>query len=314
MISMLKTTRFMKGWILNRKKIDISMINLKRGLLIFSLLLGIILCLSSCFLTFRTSDKKAMKSFKEKKINAQFHQYSFAKRTIHYVESGNSQSDIVLFFVHGSPGSWNAFENYLLDSALNARYLMISVDRPGYGYSNFGQKEESLTIQSIVYAPLLKKYLEQGKKIVLIGHSYGGPVIAKMGMDFDEAIAGLIFIAPSIDPELEEELWIQKPATWAIFKWMIPAAVVVSNEEILALKPELQRIIPYWSKLKMPVVFIQGGKDELVHPRNKDFAEKQLKNAPLEIMYYPTLDHFIPFTHKEIVMEAIEKMDKKLRR
>lgn len=270
--------------------------------------------LSSCFLKFRTTDKKAMESFRAKKLNAQFHQYKFGKRNIHYVESGNANASTLLLFIHGSPGSWNAFESYITDSNLNANYLMISVDRPGYGYSDFGLKEESLTMQSIVYAPILKKYYEQGKNIVLIGHSYGGPVIAKMAMDFDEVISGLIFIAPSIDPQLEKELWIQRPATWSVFKWMIPAAIVVSNEEILALKGELLRIIPNWNNLKLPVVFIQGGKDNLVQHQNKDFAEEQLKNTKIDMMYYPDLDHFIPFTHKEIVMEAIEKMQKKLRR
>jgi pimeloyl-ACP methyl ester carboxylesterase len=268
--------------------------------------------LSSCFMTFRTTDKKAMESFKAKKLNAQFHQYKLGKRTIHYVESGNANASTVLLFIHGSPGSWNAFENYITDSALNATYLMASVDRPGYGYSDFGVKEESLNMQSIVYAPILKKYYDAGKKIVLIGHSYGGPVIARMAMDFDEVISGLIFIAPSIDPGLEKELWIQQPATWPVVKWMIPAAVIVSNEEILALKDELIEIIPAWKNLKLPVIFIQGGKDNLVPHQNKDFAEKQLKNADLEIMFYPELDHFIPFTHKEIVMEAIAKMKQKL--
>ncbi len=263
-------------------------------------------------MTFRTTDKKAMESFKTKKLNAQFHQYKLGKRTIHYVESGNTKASTVLLFIHGSPGSWNAFENYITDSTLNANYLMASVDRPGYGYSDFGIKEESLNMQSIVYAPMLKRYYDAGKKIVLIGHSYGGPVIARMAMDFDDVISGLIFIAPSIDPALEDELWIQRPATWSVLRWMIPAAITVSNEEILALKAELIKIIPAWKNLKLPVIFIQGEKDNLVPHQNIDFAQKQLINADLEIMYYPELDHFIPFTHKEIVMDAIDKMKQKL--
>ncbi len=290
------------------------MIILKRSILAFIFLLGSISMLSSCFLTFRTTDKEAMKNFKVRNLSAHFHQYKLGKRTIHYVESGNTKAGTVLLFIHGSPGSWNAFENYLNDSALNVNYLMASVDRPGYGYSDFGVKEESLNMQSIVYAPILKKYYDEGKKIVLIGHSYGGPVIAKMGMDFEDVISGLIFIAPSIDPQLEKELWIQRAATWSVFKWMIPAAVIVSNEEILALKSELIKIIPEWKNLKMPIIFIQGGKDNLVDPANKDFAKKQIVNAELTMMYYPELDHFIPFTHKEIVMEAIEQMQEKLRR
>lgn len=290
------------------------MIILKRSAFILFILFGCILLLSSCFLSFRISDKQALEGFRKKKINAQFHQYKFAGHTVHYVQSGNTEADILLFFVHGSPGSWNAYQTYIEDSSLNANFLMISVDRPGYGYSDFGEKEESLTMQSIIYAPLLKKFKEQGKKIVLIGHSYGGPVVAKMGMDFEEVISGILFIAPSIDPNLEKKLWIQDPATWKIFRWMIPPAIVVSNEEILALKNELIRILPQWKSIDIPVIFIQGGKDNLVDPMNKDFAIKQIESKNLELMYYPDLDHFIPFTHPYIVKDAIEKMDTKLRR
>jgi pimeloyl-ACP methyl ester carboxylesterase len=273
-----------------------------------------ILFLSSCIMQFRTPDKEVLKRYKEENDSILFQNYTFANRTIHYAATGDEQSDTVLLFIHGSPGAWDAFEIYLKDKSLRKRFRMISVDRPGFGYSDFGKKEESLNMQSWVYAPILRDLVNKNKKIILIGHSYGGPVIAKMAMDYGDAIAGLIFIAPSLDPELEPRYWVQIPATWTLIRWMLPRTLVVSNEEILALKPQLENIKPEYKNVHIPVIFIQGGKDELVHPDNRLYAEKMYSNATFVQMYYPELNHFIPFMQPEIVREGIDKMSVMLRR
>ncbi len=56
---------------------------------------------------------------------------------LHYVQTGND-SFPTLLFVHGTPGSWDAFQNYLKNSGLLQHYRIISIDRPGFGYSDFG--------------------------------------------------------------------------------------------------------------------------------------------------------------------------------
>jgi pimeloyl-ACP methyl ester carboxylesterase len=53
---------------------------------------------------------------------------------IHYIETGNAQAQ--LCFIHGSPGSWNAFK--YSGHFIAEKYRMIAIDRPGFGYSDFG--------------------------------------------------------------------------------------------------------------------------------------------------------------------------------
>lgn len=271
-----------------------------------------LLFFSSCILQMRKPEKEFLSKYQLKQDTIFFANYSFANRNIHYAFNGTENSDTVLFFVHGSPGAWDAFEYFVQNKELRSKYLIISVDRPGYGYSDFGKKEESLSMQSWVYAPLLKKLHDQGKKIILVGHSYGGPVVAKMAMDYGNVISGVIFIAASLDPTLEPRYWVQKPATWPLIRWMIPKALVVSNEEIIALKPQLAKVEKNYKNIKMPIIFVQGGKDNLVHPDNRLFAERLMVNTKVDQMYYPELDHFIPFMQQEIVMEAIAKMTQRL--
>jgi pimeloyl-ACP methyl ester carboxylesterase len=284
---------------------------MKITLITIAVLLVIASVLSSCFLQFRTSDRKAKKAFKDFSYQISFHDYKVGKRNIHYAEIGNDHLPTVIF-IHGSPGSWNAFEGFLKDTSLLKKVHMISVDRPGYGYSDFGKKEESLEEQAAVYKSLLLKN-KSSRKPILVGHSYGGPVIARMAIDYPDLISGLVFVAPSIDPDLEPKKWIQEPATWWVFRWMVPRALRVSNEEILALKNELKEMAPLLDKIHVPVVFIQGGKDPLVHPDNAKYAEEKFVNAPMKMVREPELNHFIPWTRPDLIKQGIiDLLDGKL--
>jgi hypothetical protein len=80
-----------------------------------TILLYILLC-QSC-MKFRYSEKKTATFFRTYKLN--YIDKSFLKNShsIHYIETGNPQNP-TLFFVHGSPGSWDAYKDYLKDSLL----------------------------------------------------------------------------------------------------------------------------------------------------------------------------------------------------
>ncbi|MFD2937695.1 alpha/beta fold hydrolase [Spirosoma flavum] len=61
------------------------------------------------------------------------------------------------------------------------RYRMVSLDRPGFGYSDFGQST-GIQQQSDLLGSVLHK-LNNGKPVYLIGHSLGGPMIMKLAAD-----------------------------------------------------------------------------------------------------------------------------------
>ena len=70
---------------------------------------------------------------------------------------------------------------------------MISVPRPGWR-SDEESKVPSLDEQAAALRPLLAMD-RSGKGAVLMGHSYGGPVIARTAMNYSELVAGLVFVA-----------------------------------------------------------------------------------------------------------------------
>ena len=92
-------------------------------------------------------------------------------------------------------------------------------------------------------APLLDKAIP-GQRVLLVGHSFGGPVVARLAMDYGNKVTDILILAGSIDPDMEHTEWYQYPADWPIFTWIIPSDLVVCNREIRALKNELIKMLP----------------------------------------------------------------------
>lgn len=268
--------------------------------------ISFLVILHSC-MTFRMSPKEVTTYFSERNVVGTQHSYKVGPREIHYVKSGDESKPLVLF-VHGSPGSLSAFIHFLTDSTLLRTSLLISADRPGFGYSNFGQGEASLQKQSAALKPILEKY-KGGRPIILVGHSLGGPLIARMSVEYPDLVDGLILVAGSVDPDLEpNETWFRAPLATPFLSWLMPRSLRASNEEIYHLKPELERMLPLWSEIKCPVIVIQGLKDSLVPAGNADFVRKMVTNAPVKFVLKEEMDHFVPWSNPELIQEAVLSM------
>lgn len=277
----------------------------KRLLIGYIILFIISQILSSC-LTFKVSQKEIDKKFLGYSMKPIQHQMEVQGVKMNYAEIG-SDSLPVAFFVHGSPGSWGGFIDFMKDTVLLKKVKMVAVDRIGFGDSDFGYGEKSLILQAELLKPIVEKYKKSGKKIILIGHSLGGPLIARMAMDYPALIDNLIIVAGSIAPDLEpNEKWFRIPMDFMPISILIPASFRASNHEILYLKPELEKMLPLWKNIRQPIIVIQGGKDMLVDPKNADFAEKMLVNAKsLEVVRINTMNHFVPWSHPQLIKKAI---------
>lgn len=240
------------------------------------------------------------------------HQIAIGNRSINYAEIGNDSLPVVVF-VHGSPGSWSAFVDFMKDTTLLKQVKMVSVDRLGFGRSHLGKAEISLEQQARYLMPILKKYKHQGQKLIVVGHSLGGPVIARLAMDYPTLVDALVIVAGSIAPQLEpNERWFRLPLHFWPIRWLIPASFRASNTEILYLKPELEKMLPLWKNIHQPVIVIQGQKDNLVDPLNADFAQKMLVNSQeVKMVIVPDMNHFVPWEHPELIKNAILQVLKK---
>lgn len=262
----------------------------------------IILFFLNLFCIFKPMDEnEAKKKFYQIKIK--FHEYNFLERNITYVETGNLNSSILILFIHGSPGSWDVYKEYLLDSDLQ-NYHLISVNRLGYSIKGKNVFEPSLEKQAKVFLPILEKELK--KKIFVLGHSYGGPVAIELNY-FYPKISGLVLLAPSIDPSLEEVTWYQKFAN--LISFILPSAIDVCNKEILALKNELIKQENHYQNLTNKITYIHGTKDNLVPFQNYSYIEKKINlKENLKLIQIENGNHFIVWNKFQLIKSEILKL------
>jgi pimeloyl-ACP methyl ester carboxylesterase len=273
------------------------------------LLLSIGLSMLQC-VSVRMSDKAVAEYFAQKPVRPTFHRIRVNGQTLHYaqirrVHAGADSLPLVVF-VHGSPGAWDAFITFFADSSLYRHAQLVSVDRPGFGKSGLGQVEPSLQRQAAAIAAVIDT-LRPGGRAVLVGHSLGGPVIARLAMDYPDRVQSLILVAPSIDPALEKQEWFRPMLAAFPLRQLLPVELSVSNLEIKPLRGELTQMLPGWANLRMPVTVIQGDQDDLVPPGNADFARRMLTNAPVTIQMLPGMNHFIPWRRPDTIHDAILK-------
>jgi pimeloyl-ACP methyl ester carboxylesterase len=273
--------------------------------LLFGLLISYILICQSC-MTMRMNSKKTNSYFNKSKVAFISKTLTVGTHKIHYIQTGNPQNP-TLFFVHGSPGSWDAYKQYLTDTLLLSKYRMIAIDRPGFGYSDFGCAEDLPTQSRIIEAVV--KTIDNHKPIVLVGHSLGGPVIVKMATEEPNLFRHLVILAGSVDPHAETpEVWraviMKKP-----LRYLIPGAMRPANDELWWFKNDLYEMQPNLKKIIADVTVIHGTKDPLVPYSNVAFIKKELVNAKsIDVIAIENANHFIPWEHFDLIRDVFYKL------
>ncbi len=265
-------------------------------------LIGIIIFIQT--VDFSVSQEQVNAAFEGLDYSPEYHSFTYEGRDMHYVAIGDTAKQAILF-VHGSPGSWDNFLYFLADSTALKKYRLITVDRPGFGKSGNGIPERSLEQQAKVINEVLER---EQTSAILVGHSYGGPVIARMAIDSPQYTDALVIVAGSVDPELEKTKWYQIPVHYKVLSWILPGLLYSTNEEILALKNELEEMKSDWKKITQPVSVIQGGKDMLVPKENADFAKRMLVNAPVNMVVVPEMNHFVPWNRSDLIQKEIDRI------
>ncbi len=274
--------------------------------ILFLLLFTYLICCQSC-MKMRMTSKETKAFFSASKTAYIDSSKEINGFTIHYIETGKKDAS-TLFFVHGSPGSWDAYKDYLKDTLLLSKYRMIAVDRIGFGYSDFGNAKNVKTQAHVLEE--MTKSMSNGKPIYLIGHSLGGPTIVQMAAERPTDYAHLIILAGSVDPKAEE------PENWRFFiktkplRYLIPGALRPANDELWYLKSDLYELKPTLVNIISKVTIIHGTKDQLVPYSNVGFMRREFINAKsLNIISITDADHFIPWTHFTEIRDVLYKLE-----
>lgn len=236
--------------------------------------------------------------------------YNFATvqsngKTLRYIKTGQYDADSpLIIFVHGAPGSWEAFKSYLADVDLKRMAQLISVDRFGYGESDYGQPVTDIGthangIREVILA-------NPASKVILVGHSYGGPIVGNMAATYPDLIDGILMVAPVNDPGSEPVRWYAHLSNWSISKALLPDYINVCTAEKMNHIEALQNIKSNWSHIGVPVIHYHGVKDGLApHDGNVQFSKRHIDESLLTVVTEKGEGHFILWDKKGTVKSMI---------
>jgi pimeloyl-ACP methyl ester carboxylesterase len=246
--------------------------------------------------SFRQSNEKIIQSFSAKGLTCEIKTTSSG---IRYVTTGDQATDTFVLYIHGAPGSCDVFFAYLQDSALHKKYFQISVDRKGYGYSDYGASEASIAKQAELLQEIINQYPD--KKWIVVAHSFGCAIAAVLSIHNKEIIKKIILFGAAADPEYERMVGWASISNTKIVRWISSNDIQVATDEKLSHRQELKKIESLWKQIDCDVILVHGTKDNLVPYENIYYLQKRINPAKLSLLKLEGEGHVVVFMKPEIL-------------
>ena len=221
---------------------------------------------------------------------------------ISYLRAGDATGPRIVL-VHGTPGSATAWADYLLDPP--AGLELVALDRPGFGQSGPAGAMVSLEAQAAAIVALLPA---DGRPVVLLGHSLGGPIVARVAAEHPTRVTAVVLLAASLDPALEEIHPMQWVGAWPPVRALLPRVLRNANAELMALKPELEALALLLPRITAKVLIVHGTQDDLVPVANVAFMQAHLSGSRcVRTLLLEGRNHFLPWNSADVVRDALRQ-------
>jgi pimeloyl-ACP methyl ester carboxylesterase len=264
---------------------------------------------------------------------------------LHYLRQGSGQPVVLL---HASGLVLQDFTLSGFDQVA-AAYQAIAFDRPGYGYSE-RPAGEPLTLA--LTARLIHGALNQLgiQNPILIGHSGGGSVALRYALEYPDAVAGVVLLAPSAyaeglsapplasftDPPVLGDLFLHvllTPLVQAIAPQFVAGLFAPNNppagyvemlkafagrpshfrthaDELKHLRAGLRTQSPHYGKITLPVAILAGEEDRLDPPETQAI---RLHHAlpDAQLVTVAGSGHAVHHQAPELVLAALQRIQSK---
>lgn len=244
----------------------------------FTLFIFSVFALLSCNMVYKLSERDIREHYKDKKTKPQLKYIGYKNYHIYHAITGNIDKPL-LIFVHGAPGNWYSSLALLDDTTLQKNFRMISVDRVGFGKSNYGLALPSIDKHVRYLEKIVKEYNHTNQPIYMVGSSYGAPIVASFATQNPLLVKELYMVSPVIDPATEKMFWFSYMAKLSLVNFWLPRSLTVTSDEKSAHKREMRKLKPHLKKIRSKTYVLMGAKDWLAHPSNFTYLQNMLVNA-----------------------------------
>ena len=265
---------------------------------------------------------------------------------IHWVEAGQGRP-IVL--IHGLGGQFRHW-TYAVAGLLSDDFRVISIDRPGCGYSERATDDHAaLTTQARMIVGFLDA--EGVERPLIVGHSLGGAISLTIALEHPEAISGIALVAPLTHPTTPSAafagLGVISPLKRRLLAWTLavpmakkyaqatlqaifapepaPEDFVIRGGGVLGLRPKafvatsadfvasggIGALSARWEEIATPGGMLYGDQDAILDFREQ--GEALVARLPhLEWEVLEDRGHMLPITAPEATAGFIRRMADKV--
>lgn len=269
------------------------------------------LLLSGCYMLNRYiyTDKELDEHFKNKSLKPIYKDTRFLNHHLHYAVMSKNDSLPLLLLIHGAPGAWYGYMNLMEDSLLLSHFKIISVDRLGYGKSDYGKEVLSVQMQALAIKQVMEEENHSHQQVYLLGRSYGAPIAAWLAINYPQEIKKLLMVSPVIDPDKEKFFWFSKIGRWPLVKWFLPKLLNVATDEKFSHADQMRLMLPKWKRLYTPTDVLVGENDQIADTANYSFAKKNISNSNATFILVKHSGHLVTREHPKLIEDLL--LDKK---
>ncbi len=261
-----------------------------------------LLILDSCVSKYIYTQKEIKKHYKNKQFSPKYGFDTSNTFKIHYAEFGCDTSPL-LVLIHGGPGEWYGWLNFIDDDSIRLNYHLISVDRLGYGKSHrkpvLSIKEQADAILKVI------SKCDPNKKIYLVARSYGCPIAAYMATKMPNRVEDMLLISPVTHPDKEKFYWFSPLGKSRLINWMLPHMMNTATAEKYGHETEMKNIQGIWKDVYTNTTIVSGAKDWVADTCNYSYTDSILVNAEKQKYFLANDGHFITYSNFPFVRRIV---------
>ena len=215
------------------------------------------------------------------------------------------EGDWRLVVFPGTPCNKLLYTRFLRTAPRGLEVVVIS--RPGFGP---GHREAVTDFAEQIKA--IKPFLEDDKKVVTMGVSYGGELALKAALDFPGKVKGAVAVAALIDEPHDYALTLEKLGGDPGVEPFVPNRWQKVRTEVAGRRDQIGPLLERLSDLQAPVEVLHGDFDAMVPKSN---AEKLMEalgpgtQAGLDIV--PGGTHYLELQYPRRVHAAVQRVIKR---
>jgi pimeloyl-ACP methyl ester carboxylesterase len=202
----------------------------------------------------------------------------------------------LLCFIQGAPMILIDFSGYIEDSTLFSHYNIIVPERLGYGISEKDKPVADIRVQSQYITSLIQHVLDSNQQVVILSHSYGGPIGAMVCKYLGNKVSGHVMLAPVIDPDHEKMFWFSSLPMQIPFSYFMSSSLKTATIEKITHSENLRIIKDEYADIQSHTIHFHGTDDFLSPVENIQFVLNHFDTSYLKQIVIPGGNHFIDFS------------------